>query len=243
MDNALLIGLSRQSAMMREMSTVANNLANMNTTAYKSESALFDEYLMPVAQENSPEKTLSFVQDYGQFRNMTDGELKSTGNPLDVAISGEGFCKVQAPNGAAYTRNGHFQLDDQGQLVTSQGYPVLTGAGTTVTFSNDEGQISIASDGTISTDRGQRGKLSVVSFANLQDMKAEGNSTYSTTQTENPVTNPQFVQGSLEGSNVNAIAEMTNMIDVQRSYISAAKLVQAADDMRRQAISQIAAPV
>ena len=243
MDNALLIGLSRQSAMMREMSTVANNLANMNTTAYKSESALFDEYLMPVAQEDSPEKTLSFVQDYGQFRNMTDGELKSTGNPLDVAISGEGFFKVQTPNGAEYTRNGHFQLDDQGQLVTSQGYPVLTGAGTTVTFSSDEGQISIASDGTISTDRGQRGKLSVVSFANLQDMKAEGNSTYSTTQTEDPVANPHFVQGSLESSNVNAIAEMTNMIDVQRSYISAAKLVQAADDMRRQAISQITAAV
>ena len=243
MDNALLIGLSRQSAMAREMSSVANNLANMNTTAYKAENTLFDEYLMPVAQENSPDKTLSFVQDYGQFRNMADGELKSTGNPLDVAISGEGFFKVQTPTGTEYTRNGHFQLDDQGQLVTSTGNALLTDAGTTINFSSDEGQISIASDGTISTDRGQRGKLSIVSFDNMQDLKAMGSSLYSTTQTENPVTNPKFVQGSLEGSNVNAIAEMTNMIDVQRSYISAAKLIQAADDMRRQAISQIAAPV
>lgn len=243
MDNALLIGLSRQSAMAREMSTIANNLANMNTTAYKTENTLFDEYLMPVAQENSPEKTLSFVQDYGQFRNMTDGELKSTGNPLDVAISGKGFFKVQTPEGTEYTRNGHFQLDNQGQLVTAQGYPVLTDVGTTISFSSDEGQISIASDGTISTNRGQRGKLSLVSFANPQDMKAMGNSNYSTTQTETPVKDPRFVQGSLEGSNVNAIAEMTNMIDVQRSYISAAKMVQAADDMRRQAISQITAAV
>lgn len=243
MDNALLIGLSRQSAMAREMSTIANNLANMNTTAYKTENTLFDEYLMPVAQENSPEKTLSFVQDYGQFRNMTDGELKSTGNPLDVAISGKGFFKVQTPDGTEYTRNGHFQLDGQGQLVTAEGYPVLTDAGTTISFASDEGQISIASDGTISTNRGQRGKLSLVSFDNVQDMKAMGNSNYSTTQTENPVKEPKFVQGSLEGSNVNAIAEMTNMIDVQRSYISAAKMVQAADDMRRQAISQITAAV
>ncbi len=243
MDNALLIGLSRQSAMMREMSTIANNLANMNTTAYKSQSMLFDEYLMPVAKEDSPEKSLSFVQDYGQFRNLSDGELKPTGNPLDVAISGEGMFQVQAPQGTEYTRDGHFQLDDQGQLVNSQGMPILTTSGTTISFASDEGQISIASDGTVSTDRGQRGKLNLVTFANPQDMKATGYGLYSTTQTETPVTDPRFVQGSLEGSNVNSIAEMTNMIDVQRSYISAAKLVQTADDMRRQAISQIGGAV
>lgn len=243
MDNALLIGLSRQSAMAREMSTIANNLANMNTTAFKSQSMLFDEYLMPVASENSPDKTLSFVQDYGQVRNLSDGELKTTGNPFDVAISGEGMFQIQTPQGTQYTRDGHFQLDDQGQLVTAQGKPVLTDAGAALRFAADEGQISIASDGTVSTDRGQRGKLALVTFANPQDIKANGDGLFSTTQAEVPVTNPRFVQGSIEGSNVNSIAEMTNMIDVQRSYISAAKLVQAADDMRRQAISQIVAAV
>lgn len=243
MDNALLIGLSRQSAMAREMSTIANNLANMNTTAFKSQSMLFDEYLMPVASENSPDKTLSFVQDYGQVRNLSDGELKTTGNPFDVAISGEGMFQIQTPQGTQYTRDGHFQLDDQGQLVTAQGMPVLTDAGAALRFAADESQISIASDGTVSTDRGQRGKLALVTFANPQDIKANGDGLFSTTQAEVPVTNPRFVQGSIEGSNVNSIAEMTNMIDVQRSYISAAKLVQAADDMRRQAISQIVAAV
>lgn len=243
MDNALLIGLSRQTAMAREMSTIANNLANMNTTAFKSQSMLFDEYLMPTATEDSQDKKLSFVQDYGQLRNLADGELKTTGNPLDVAIAGEGMFQIQTPQGTQYTRNGHFQTDDQGQLVTSQGYPVLTNSGTTLTFAADEGQISIASDGTVSSDRGQRGKLALVTFDNLQDMKANGDGLFSTTQTETPVENPHFVQGAIEGSNVNAIAEMTNMIDVQRSYISAAKLVQAADDMRRQAISQIVAAV
>ena len=243
MDNALLIGLSRQSAMAREMSVIANNLANMNTTAFKSQTMLFDEYLMPVATEDSQDKTLSFVQDYGQVRNLSDGELKTTGNPLDVAISGEGMFQIQTPNGTQYTRDGHFQLDDQGQLITSQGMPVLTGAGSVLRFAADEGQVSIARDGTVSTDRGQRGKLALVTFANPQNMKANGDGLYSTTEAEIPVTNPHFVQGSIEGSNVNSIVEMTNMIDVQRSYISAAKLVQTADEMRRQAISQIAAPV
>lgn len=116
----------------------------------------------------------------------------------------------------------------------------MTDAGSTLRFAADEGQISIARDGTVSTDRGQRGKLSLVTFANMQDMKASGDGLFSTTQASTPVANPHFVQGSIEGSNVNSIVEMTNMIDVQRSYISAAKLVQAADDMRRQAISQIA---
>lgn len=239
MENALLIGLSRQSAMMREMSTIANNLANMNTTAYKSQSMLFDEFLMPVASENSPDKTLSFVQDYGQMRNLADGELQTTGNPLDVAIAGEGMFKVQTPQGIEYTRNGHLQLDNAGQLVTSNGYPVLTEAGTALTFANDEGQITIASDGTVTTDNGQRGKIALVTFANLQEMKASGDNLYTTTQAETPVDNPRMIQGSIEGSNVQSIVEMTNMIDVMRSYESASKLVDAADNMRRQAISQI----
>lgn len=243
MDNALLIGLSRQSAMMREMSTIAHNLANMNTTAFKSQSMLFDEYLMPVAAEDSPDKTLSFVQDYGQFRNQADGELKTTGNPLDVAISGEGWFQIQTDKGTQYTRDGHFQVNEQGQLVNSKGQPVLTTAGAALSFANDEGQISIARDGTVSTDRGQRGQIALVTFDNLQDMKANGDGLFSTDQAEIKVEDPRLIQGAVEGSNVNAVLEMTNMIEVQRSYISAAKLVQAADDMRKQAISQIAAAV
>lgn len=228
--------------MMREMSTIANNLANMNTTAYKSQSMLFDEYLMPVASEDSPDKTLSFVQDYGQVRNLADGEMQMTGNPLDIAIAGEGMFKVQTPNGDQYTRNGHLQLDDTGQLVTSNGYPVLTTAGATLTFANDEKQITIARDGTVTTEAGERGKIALVTFPNLQDMKTTGDNLYTTTQTETPVTAPHMVQGSVEGSNVKSIVEMTNMIDVMRSYESAAKLVDAADNMRRQAISQIGNP-
>jgi flagellar basal-body rod protein FlgF len=211
---------------------------------------LFDEYVMPNASEQSPDKQLSFVQDYGQMRNLADGEMQTTGNPLDVAIAGSGMFKVQTPNGVRYTRNGHFQLDASGQLVTSNGYAVLTSSGGPVTFSSDETQITIAHDGTITTTRAgetnseqQRGKIALVDFANPQDMKSEGDNLLSTTQAEQQVTDPRMVQGSIEGSNVKPILEMTNMIDVMRSYESAQKLVDAADEMRRQAITQIGGAV
>src|SRR5690606_22844031 len=138
MENALLIGLSRQMAMSRDMATIANNLANMNTTAYKSEAMLFEQYLMPDASEDSLDKQITFVQDVGQHRDMRDGALQTTGNPLDVAIAGEGFFRVETEAGVLYTRNGHFNLNAEGQLVTSAGEPVLTDAGAAITFANDE---------------------------------------------------------------------------------------------------------
>ena len=239
MENALLIGLSRQMAMTREMATIANNLANMNTTAYKSEAMLFEQFLMPDAAEESAGGNIAFVQDYGQHRNMRDGAMQTTANPFDVAIAGEGFFRVQTETGVLYTRNGHFNLDAEGQLATSTGALVLTDAGAPIRFAQDETGISIARDGTISTDRGQRGKLAVVSFENPQDMRNVGDTMLDTAQAEIPVEDTRLVQGALEGSNVQPIVEMTNMIDVSRSYASAQKLIDQADQMRRQAIQEL----
>ncbi|MEP2830630.1 flagellar basal-body rod protein FlgF [Parvibaculum sp.] len=239
MENALLIGLSRQMAMTREMATIANNLANMNTTAYKSEAMLFEQYMMPNASEDSKDKQITFVQDFGQHRNMRDGAIQTTANPFDVAIAGEGFFRVQAETGVLYTRNGHFNLDAEGQLVTSTGAPVLTDAGAPIRFAQDETGITIARDGTISTDQGQRGKLAVVSFENPQAMLNVGNTMLDTDQPEIAVENTRLVQGALEGSNVQPIVEMTNMIEVSRSYASAQKLIDQADQMRRQAIQEL----
>lgn len=241
MENALLIGLSRQMAMAREMATIANNLANMNTTAFKSEAMLFDQYLMHDASEDSPDAEIRFVHDYGQVKNLSDGALQTTANPLDVAITGEGYFRIQTERGVEYTRNGHFQIDADRQLVTSAGDPVLTDAGAPITFAQDENGLTIARDGTISTDRGLRGKLAIVTFENPQALNNTGNSMMRTAQPEIPAEDIRLVQGALEGSNVQPILEMTNMIDVMRSYASAQKLIDQADQMRRKAIQDLGA--
>lgn len=241
MENALLIGLSRQMAMSREMATIANNLANMNTTAFKSEAMLFEQFMAKDASEESPDNVIRFVQDVGQMRNMRDGALQTTANPLDVAITGEGFFRVETETGILYTRNGHFNIDANRQLVTSNGDPVLTDAGGPITFAEDETGFTIARDGTISTDRGLRGKLAIVTFENPQAMNNVGDSMLSTAQAEVPAEKVRLVQGALEGSNVQPIAEMTNMIEVMRSYASAQKLIDQADQMRRKAIQDLGA--
>ena len=242
MENALLIGLSRQMAMARDMATIANNIANVNTTAFKSETMMFEQYLKTDASDMSPDKRIAFVQDVGQYRNTRDGALQTTGNPFDVAITGEGYFRIETENGVRYSRNGNFNLNNEGQLVTSAGHLVLTDAGAPIAFAQDETGITIARDGTISTDQGLRGRLAVVTFENTQDMRKTGESLFETAQQEVPAENIRLVQGALEGSNVNAILEMTNMIEVTRSYASAQKLIDQADQMRRQAIQQLGSP-
>ena len=132
MENALLIGLSRQMVLSRQLDVVANNIANLNTTGYKADNSMFEQFLMPVARENRfnvPDRQLNFVNDRGTWHNFQPGALQQTGNPLDIAIKGDGFLVVQTPDGERYTRNGALQVNAQGQLVTMDVSPVMGGSG------------------------------------------------------------------------------------------------------------------
>lgn len=239
MENTLLIGLTRQITLRRDMAITANNLANMNTVGFKAESPLFEEYLMPGARENAPDKRLSFVIDQGLHRNMAAGEFRTTGNQLDFAISGDGFFKLQTPEGMRYTRNGHFQLDNTGRLVNDQGHPVLDDGGAPIFFDAEETNIEVAADGTISTELGERGRLGLVAFENPRAMTKTGGNLFETDQAEIQAPDADLMQGALEGANVKAVQEMTNMIDVMRSYTSAAKLVETASEMKRRAVQEL----
>jgi flagellar basal-body rod protein FlgF len=241
MDNTLLVSLSQQLASYRSMDVIANNMANMSTPAYKRESMKFEEYVQqsrPAEGETGTQR-ISFVQDKGTLRDLTQGALTHTGAPFDLAISGKGYFTIQTPNGdTRYTRNGHFTLDGNGQIVT-EGGGVLQADGGPVQITNDDGDIHIAQDGTITGARGQLGKLKLVTFNDEAALKKEGASLYSTTQQPNAVETPVIVQGSLEESNVQPVLEISHMLDVMRAYQTTANLTQSQEELKRNAIDKL----
>jgi flagellar basal-body rod protein FlgF len=250
MENALLVGLSRQMALARALDVVANNVANVNTTGFKSDDSLFAEYLMPGARDNlfkGADSRVSYVHDRATFRNFGQGALEKTGNPLDVAINGPGFLTVQTPRGQRYTRNGSLQMDASGQLVTNEGNPVL-GTGGPIVFQNGDHDISIAADGTITARQGTsradsvRGRLQLVNLANPSQLQKEGSSLYVAPAAAQPAADPKVrvVQGSVEKSNVNSVEAMTRLIEVTRSYTDVASLIAQQTELRKSAIDRLA---
>jgi flagellar basal-body rod protein FlgF len=246
MENALLIGLSRQMSLRREMEVVSNNIANINTTGFKGDTAIFEEYLMPGASHDQfarPDRRPSFVVDRSTWHDMSRGPTQQTGNPLDVAIDGNTFMVVQTPRGERYTRNGAMQVNAAGQLVTSEGFRVLGESGP-IQFQTTDKNILIARDGTISVPEGTRGRLRLVKFDAMQRLTKDGGSTFSAPQNMPPQQvlpeERHVLQGSLERSNVRGVIEMTRMIDVARSYASVATMLQHQGDMRKSAVEKLA---
>lgn len=240
MENALLIGVSRQTALRNDLSMTANNLANMNTTGFKAQRLLFEEYLMPVAEASTfqpGDQVYSYVLDYGYASNFSAGSISLTGNPLDVALQNDGFMVVEAPGGERYTRAGSFHLDTGGQLVTEDGFPVL-GEGGPITFAANETDITIAADGTISSSLGLKGKLRVVSFENPADLTRAGANLFAG-ENPLPVANPRVLQGAIEKSNVSGVTEVSRMIEITRNYTSISKMIEQGDELLRKAIDRL----
>ena len=251
MQNTLLVGLSRQVALARELEVVANNIANLNTTGFKSDGSVFEEYIAPIARAGDlpgADGRVSFVQDRATWIDLTQGGIQQTGNPLDVAIDGKGFLVVQTPDGERYTRNGALQINQAGELVTSEGFQVLGNSGA-ITFQAKDRDISISQDGTISAREGddvktesQRGRLRVVSFDNPQQLQKDGAGTFKAAESATPQTDTssRVIQWAIEKSNVRAVIEMTRMIEVTRSYTQVATLLQQQNDIERGAIEKLA---
>lgn len=240
MENAQLIGLSRQIALQRQMEVVANNLANVNTAGFKAEQILFEEYLMPVARDRdfaSTDQQLSFTRDWGTAHDLTGGAVVPTGNPLDVALQGQGFLTVMTAAGERWTRGSSLQINADGVLVTLNGHPVLTDSGE-VKFGPEESEITITSDGAISTPAGSKGRLRIVEFANPQELVREGGGLFAGGSPV-PAASTTVTQGALEGSNVSGVLEMSEMVRVTRSYESLASMMQRQDELRRSAIQRL----
>lgn len=244
MENALLIGLSRQMSLRRELDVVSNNIANINTTGFKVDTAVFEEFLMPGARHDDfahGDRKMSFVQDRSTWHDMSQGPIRQTGNPFDVAIDGKAFFVVQTPRGERYTRNGSFQINPQGQLVTTEGYQVMGDAGP-IQFQTTDKDVTISRDGTVAVPDGPRGKLRQVTFENGQRLQKDGSSTFSAPDgvVAAPAQYPHVIQGAVEQSNVKSVIEMTRLIEVTRHYTQVASLLERQGDMRRSAIERLA---
>ena len=235
-ENLHFIALSRQMALSREMDVVANNLANMNTTSFKRQLTLISEQQVDV---NNADKPLSFVFDVGTHRDLSEGEIQVTGNPLDIAISGDGFLVIETEDGERYTRNGNLRLSSEGELTTASGQSVLGDQGRPIVISSDDPKLIIAPDGTITGERGVIGRIALVRFDNPQAANPVGNGLYKTDETPQAVEDPQIQQGMLESSNVKPVVEMTRMIEISRAYTAISNMLKQDNDLRRNAIRQL----
>jgi flagellar basal-body rod protein FlgF len=249
MENALLVGLSRQTVLERQLDVISNNIANVNTAGYKADHSLFEQYLNSGAHEDnfrSADRRVAYVQDRGTFRDVSQGAAEPTGNPLDVAVDGAGFLTVQTQGGERYTRDGNLQINNVGQLVTNAGDPVIGTAGPIV-FQPTDHDIAISPDGTITVLEGAshadaiRGKLRLVSFADAQKLLKQGYNLYSAdgNNVAQQDVKSTVRQGFIEKSNVNAVSEMASMIQVMRTYSQISNILQQQSDLHKNAIEQL----
>ena len=239
MENMANIGLSRQMVLRRQMDVIANNIANMNTHGYKRQHSMFQEYLMDSGHGGRP---LSYVVDYGVARDASAGDLEKTGNRLDLAISGDGFFVVETDAGEMYTRNGRLHIDEEGRLVSSSGDPLLDVDGRELTITELDAEITVTGDGTVNGRLGRIGQLDIVTFEDTRSLTTVAAGLLRTDLPPIPAENAKVTQGMLESSNVEPILEITNLIEVQRSYQSTQRLLDTENELKRKAIDRIGRP-
>lgn len=234
MSNAIYAALARQSGLMTEMQVVANNLANSSTTGYKSDRAIFAEF---IAGTRNNLADLSMGTLAGHEFDLEQGGLRFTNGKFDVAIQGEGYFLIETPQGQRLTRAGHFQLNAQSELITSAGYRVLNAGGGAIQIPEEATNVSIAGDGTISFDGQIIDQLGVVQTEG--QLSREGNSMFAAEDGFQQVEEPRVVQGALEQSNVSPVLEIARMIEVQRAYEAGQALIEREDDRIAKFISTL----
>ena len=237
MDSSSYIVLSRVSAQQRVSHITANNIANSDTPGYMAQRPVFAEFVARQGRVAGPAagREVGYTWDRATWRDTAPGPQRVTSNPLDVAISGEGFFSVETPRGERYTRAGHFTVADNGQIVDHEGNALLSTNNTPIVIGAGDTNIQILSDGTVRSENGVLGRIRVVRFADQQDMLPEGNRLLRTDQEPIAVEAPGLVQGAVEGSNVQAIVEMTRMMTELRELQFATQFIEK-DGERQQSV-------
>jgi flagellar basal-body rod protein FlgG len=226
------------------LEVLANNVANINTSGFKGEQAVFQ-----IPEENADQvietplegvHSLSpYAPPFGTVTDFSQGALQRTGNPLDLALNGKGFFSIQTPSGVQYTRQGSFTIDAEGVLVTQDGYPVMGEGGT---LSLEEGTVDIDEEGVISVDDGEVGRLQIIEFFDPQVLQKTENGRFVPVGDGPAGRRPETVlvsQGFLEASNVNPVRAMTEMIETSRMFEAYQKVINTADEATAQSINEV----
>jgi flagellar basal-body rod protein FlgF len=237
MDSGFYAACTALVSRTQALDTIANNLANASTVGYRNQHNIFSSVLEQ-AGGTAGGAVNQAINNYGLLSGTsldeTQGTLQKTGNDLDVAIQGPGFFSVKTVAGEMYTRNGSLQVSGKGQLVTAAGDPVLGEKGP---ISLPPGSVSISPDGTISSNGAVVGQLKVVEFPAGTELSSAGDNYYSApANAAKAATNSTVQQGMLEGSNVNPVASMVELISAQRS----AEMMQRAVSMFNNEIDKTA---
>lgn len=241
MENALYVGLSRQMTLRRQLDIVANNIANADTFGFKAEQPLVHTEPKSPARTVEGPNPVKFVLDAGLARDFSQGPLQTTHAPFDLAIDGPGFFRIQTPAGERYTRDGHFRLDPAGRIVNQSGQPLLDAGGAEVIIDVQRGPVEIAKDGSLSQGIEQVGRLGIVTFDSLSTLEKVGDNQFRNTANTQPqpANGSQIRQGMLEGSNVNPILQVTDMIEVTRAYESLARMMENTQELSRRSVERL----
>ncbi|MCH4152627.1 MAG: flagellar hook-basal body complex protein [Sphingobium sp.] len=247
MDNSTYVLLSHEQALRRRLDVAANNMANSETAGFRRERPVFREYIeqmegRPPAELPAQARGIAFVQDYRAMQDARAGAFQATGNPLDIMIDGPGWLSVQDANGeTAYTRAGFLKVSDAGELVTSGGQKVLDEGGTAITVPPDAlASLAIGPDGTLSYKDGTLARIGVTVFDDETALAPRGDGLMTGSGGRAlALTDTHIKSGGVESSNVQPIAETTELIDILRSYQSSMAISNAINELRKDAISRL----
>lgn len=241
MDSSLFTTLTRQSGLMREMQSVANNIANLSTTGFRAEGVIFAEYVAQLEGANGG--GLSMANASGRLVQMRQGDLDPTGGRFDFAIEGEGFFLLQAPDGEYLTRAGSFMPSATGELVNPDGYLLLDGGGAPIFVPPDAQDISLAGDGTLSADGRPLALLGLWQPVDPGDLAHRDGVRFAVAGEMEPVLEATIMQGFLESSNVDPVSQIARMIEVQRAYEMGQGFLEREDERVRGFLRTVGAQV